>query len=177
MILAEPNDFHIVNLSEVDSTNDYMKQNWKLFPNKTVVVADFQTKGRGQFDRTWVSNKKENLLCSILFKENAINNVEILNQVVIDTVIKTLDQYEIRAYFKMPNDIYVSNKKIAGILIERQFNQYQIVNTIIGIGLNVNQVIFDGLNATSMHNECKKKYDIMAVLNSILKTLSTLLDG
>lgn len=174
MFQAEPNVYHIVHLSEVDSTNNYIKLNWKNLPNRTVVLADFQTKGSGQFERSWVSNKKENLLYSILIKENVIIDIELLNQIVIDMVIKTLDQFGIRANFKTPNDIYVSDKKIAGILIERQFDQYQLLYTIIGIGLNVNQVVFEGLNATSMHNESKKKFTIEHILDTMLKIFDTL---
>lgn len=110
-----------------------------------VVVAQEQTKGRGQHGNIWHSAKGENLLFSFVVFPNAIKAEDqfMLNKVVSLSVrhfIENLLKSEV--YIKWPNDIYIDNKKIAGILIEHSIMNDMLSSSIIGIGINVNQVAF-----------------------------------
>ena len=155
-------------LDQVDSTNEYIKREVNNLPNFTVVVASHQTDGRGQFDRKWLSNPNENLLCSILLRKTSQLVVDQLNSILIKTLMNTLQQFGIVSSFKSPNDIYVHDKKIAGILIERTFENKNLLYTIVGIGLNVNQVYFQIPNATSMHSEAGMMFQVKSILEALL---------
>jgi BirA family transcriptional regulator, biotin operon repressor / biotin---[acetyl-CoA-carboxylase] ligase len=153
---------------EIDSTNEFIKRQIDNLSNFTVIVANYQTNGRGQFDRKWLSNPNENLLCSILLKTVGCFITENLNTILVQTLLNTLKQYNIEATYKSPNDIYVNHLKIAGILVERSYENQNLRYTIIGIGLNVNQVEFPVPTATSMHNETGSIFLPRDILNTLL---------
>ncbi len=156
----------ILSFDVLDSTNDYLKKNHAFLKNHTVVHTLSQTHGRGQFERTWESDSGENLLCSILFKEEISQpNLMLLSSMSLVTL---LAEEKITALIKPPNDIYVEDKKIAGILIERIYEGQMHQATVIGLGLNVNQKTFHTENAISMSLLSKKKYDVYAVLLRLL---------
>jgi BirA family biotin operon repressor/biotin-[acetyl-CoA-carboxylase] ligase len=164
-------NWNIIFLDEIDSTNELIKREIKNLPNYTVVVANHQTNGKGQFDRKWVSNRNENLLCSILMKDTSILITEHLNSILINTIVNTLQRFGISASYKSPNDIYVNDLKIAGILVERAYENKHLLYTIVGIGLNINQVIFPIPKATSMHNETKMMFQVRYILDALLYQL------
>jgi BirA family transcriptional regulator, biotin operon repressor / biotin---[acetyl-CoA-carboxylase] ligase len=153
---------------EIGSTNSYMKEKHQELEPYTVVQALFQTQGRGQFDRTWISNKAENLMFSILFKHPIGFSPDLMNPIIVMALISSLKDYGINAYYKEPNDIYVNGKKIAGILIETKYDHRNLKYMVVGIGLNVNQIDFQELNATSMKNCMNDNYDLGIVLTKIL---------
>ena len=80
-------------------------------------------------------------------------------------------QYDIK--IKWPNDILVNKKKIAGILIENQFNGNNLASSVIGVGLNVNQTEFGelALTATSLNQELHQEFDIETILNTLCSKL------
>lgn len=140
------NDRPIVRLEATESTNLYLKklsgaQNLK---DGTVVVADFQTGGRGQMGNSWFSSKGENLLFSILIYPKEVLPIEqfILSRIASLAVKNTLDQFVDNIRIKWPNDIYWKDQKIAGILIENDIVGKFITKSVIGIGINVNQQSF-----------------------------------
>ena len=146
---------NIIKLDAIDSTNNYLK---KIILNEgindyTVVTAKFQTQGKGQLGTEWESEHSKNLICSV-YKKNI--NIKVQDQFVISALvslalIKTLRKVNLsNMHIKWPNDIMSDNKKICGILIENIVKQNYIKDTVIGIGLNVNQTIFYNLpNASS----------------------------
>jgi BirA family biotin operon repressor/biotin-[acetyl-CoA-carboxylase] ligase len=140
----------------------------------TVIMADEQTKGRGQRGAVWQSEVGKNLQFSIFIKciRLPIENQKIISQAVSIALVKTLDEFNIKAHVKWPNDIYIEDCKIAGVLIENSLKGTQIDNTIIGIGLNVNQSNFDLTNATSMYLETGRKTSVEEVLRSFLMAFS-----
>lgn len=162
---------NIILFDEIDSTNNYVKQNVQQLANHSVVRTHFQTNGRGQFERKWQSNKGDNLLFTILFKEQQTPITEVINPVIVGALISTLKEYKIEATYKSPNDIYVNNKKIAGILIETKYDQNRLQYMVVGIGLNINQQQFEGLNATSMANELNQTCKTDDVLNQLLSNI------
>ena len=149
---------NIIKLDAIDSTNNYLK---KIILNEgitdyTIVTTKFQTEGKGQLGTKWESEHSKNLICSV-YKKNI--NIKVQDQFVISALvslalIKTLRKVNLsNSYIKWPNDIMSDNKKICGILIENIVKENYIKDAVIGIGLNVNQTIFNNLpNATSIKN-------------------------
>lgn len=163
----------VIVFDELDSTNNYLINNYQKLQSYTIVKTNFQTKGRGQFARGWFSNKGENLLFSILLKDIEIKQIDSIKNIVKHSLIKLLVQYNIKGIFKEPNDILVNNKKILGILIETKTKNHEEFDYIvIGIGININQKEFNDLNATSFYNVTNNKYNNNEILQEFIKTFS-----
>ncbi|MDF2700130.1 MAG: birA [Haloplasmataceae bacterium] len=163
---------YLIEFELIDSTNDYLKNNYKRLPNFTIVKTKFQTNGHGQFGRTWESNNNENLMFSLLIKKDLPFLVHDVNPIIISTLINTLDDFGIEGRFKYPNDIYIGNRKIAGILIETKYDNKQLEYMIIGIGLNINQDFFNTQQAISLKQIINKDTNIDLVFKRLLKHLS-----
>ncbi|KGL64176.1 biotin/lipoate A/B protein ligase family protein [Polaribacter sp. Hel1_85] len=141
--------------------------------NLTTVVTKKQLKGRGQQDSIWVSEPHKNLTFSTLisFKDLKIIKRKYLNFAISLAIYGVLFDKNIpKLSIKWPNDILSANKKICGILIENTFSGDRIKNSIIGIGINVNQEIFPDFitNVTSLKLETKNEYNLDSLLNTIL---------
>ena len=135
-----------IELYSVDSTNAFLKRNYKNFPSETVVVAKKQTEGYGRRGNYWYSSKG-GLWYSVLFKPlkrpmNPWHYVRIFSLSIYDT----LEKYNIKARIKWPNDILVNDKKICGIASEGIIKGKKPEAIIVGIGMNVNNDILDELN-------------------------------
>ena len=135
----------IIWLQSVDSTNEEAKRHISDIDNLSVLSAWEQTAGRGQRGNTWTSNAGENLMFSIVLKSPVLMAEDhfALNEIAALSVADFLSTYGIKAEIKWPNDIYVGEKKICGILIENSFRGKTIPSSIIGIGLNINQRNFN----------------------------------
>lgn len=150
------NERRIIRLEETDSTNRYLKQlvREERPEEGSLVIADYQTEGRGQMGNSWYSGRGDNLLFSLLIypRQLPANESFILSRVTSLALKNLLDSFTDDIRIKWPNDIYWKDKKIAGILIENDIQGKEIDNTVIGIGLNVNQQIFpvDLANPVSM---------------------------
>lgn len=168
-------DKKIINLYIIDSTNDYLKREYLNLENKTIVKAGYQTLGRGQFDRLWQSESNQNLLFSILYKNFELDKISDLKILIKDSLLKLLSKYNIKGTFKEPNDILVNGKKILGILIESKINSnsnyYDYV--IVGIGININQTLFNNLEATSFKILNNKNYIVDEILNKLLEIIDS----
>lgn len=140
------NERRIIRLEETDSTNRYLKQLVREeHPEEgSLVIADYQTGGRGQMGNSWYSGRGDNLLFSLLIypRQLPANESFILSRITSLALKNLLDSFTDDIRIKWPNDIYWKDKKIAGILIENDIQGKEIDNTVIGIGLNVNQQIF-----------------------------------
>lgn len=140
------NERRIIRLEETDSTNRYLKQlvREERPEEGSLVIADYQTEGRGQMGNSWYSGRGDNLLFSLLIYPRQLpgNESFILSRVTSLALKNLLDSFTDDIRIKWPNDIYWKDKKIAGILIENDIQGKEIDNTVIGIGLNVNQQIF-----------------------------------
>jgi BirA family biotin operon repressor/biotin-[acetyl-CoA-carboxylase] ligase len=169
----------LVKLDAIDSTNDYLKDlvRNQTIENFTVVTAENQTNGKGQMGAIWVSEKGKNLIMSILVKDFIFDAATVfnLNIVVSLAVISSLKSLNIpNLSIKWPNDIMSDEKKIGGILIENNFKSDFTINSIIGIGLNVNQTDFNLLpQATSLTLITKNKIDRNILLFNIVNVLKT----
>ena len=169
----------VIRLSEIDSTNNYaaqqVRENGVL--EGLVIIADYQSKGKGQRSKSWESEKGKNLLCSIVLTPNfiGVSNQFILNKAIALAVLKAAELICPAAFLriKWPNDILMEDKKLAGILIESSINGSQIGSLIVGIGMNVNQLKFEveGRPAISISQELGSEIPIETVLQTICKSL------
>lgn len=165
-----------IHLKEVESTNDYAKSN--EYPLPTLIYADYQTKGRGQFQNIWHSQAQQNLLCSIVLPIHIqVAHSYYISEwisIVLVELIKHLNTTIHHIQIKWPNDIIVQTndgfKKIAGILIENSIEENHINKSIIGIGLNVNQTSFEQLEkiATSLKCINQKHYNISHIVSLLI---------
>lgn len=167
----------IIKLSAIDSTNDYLKQlsREKKLDNFTIVVANEQTKGRGQMGSKWVSEVGKNLTFSVLVKNVMIANEKLFdwNIVVALAVLEVLEKHEIqKVSIKWPNDIMADFKKVGGILIENVLKSGESFDSVVGIGLNLNQTNFEHLpRATSLKSLTNNDYDIFETAEEITKKI------
>lgn len=169
----------MIRLQETSSTNNYLReyiQKEKL-PEGSVVMADFQTGGRGQTGNSWESEAGENLLFSIVLYPDFIppNQQFLISQIAALAVKETLDQYTDQVTIKWPNDIYWKDKKICGMLIENDLTGASIYCSVIGIGINLNQSVFtsNAPNPVSLYRITGQKQDKEEVLNRFLDIFYT----
>jgi BirA family biotin operon repressor/biotin-[acetyl-CoA-carboxylase] ligase len=167
----------IIKLNAIDSTNSFLRQlsTEESVEDFTVVVAEYQTDGRGQMGTQWQSQNDKNLMFSV-FKEVSGLSVKshfYLSMAVSLAVFEALKVFQISALkIKWPNDILSEQQKLCGILIENVIKQNKLQSSIIGIGLNVNQTQFNDLpNATSMQLISGNHFDRDYVLQELLKQL------
>ncbi|WP_255075717.1 biotin--[acetyl-CoA-carboxylase] ligase [Lacihabitans sp. CCS-44] len=146
---------NLVFLPSCHSTNDIASeiiQN-KEFIDGTVIIADHQTAGKGQRGNVWESTPGENLLMSIILKTSFIKIEHQFNLSisVAVSVFEALNSFGVsNLSIKWPNDIYLNQKKIGGILIENSILGQKMGNSIIGIGLNIHQTKFENPRASSL---------------------------
>jgi BirA family biotin operon repressor/biotin-[acetyl-CoA-carboxylase] ligase len=167
----------LIKLEEVNSTNVFLSDLTLKdeLPDGTVVVAAHQFAGKGQRGNVWQSNKNQNLTFSILYYPvtKEVNKQFQLTQAISlglhDYLIKKCKQVKI----KWPNDLYISNKKIGGLLIENSIKGNNIAQTVIGVGLNINQVYFDLPNnkTTSLSIENAHIYNLENELKVLLSCI------
>lgn len=172
----------IIWLDSVDSTNSEAKRRISELRDLSVIAARNQTAGRGQNGNKWVSESSKNLTISIVLKNPIIKPWEqsIISEATSQAIIDTLASYGIDARIKLPNDIYIGDRKICGILIENSILGEKINWSIIGIGLNVNQTEFpsDLPNPTSMSLCCPvpgEEYSIDEVLDRLVSRVALLI--
>ena len=140
--------------------------------NGSIVITDFQENGRGQQGNVWVSEGAKNLLLTILLKpaDFVANRQYLLNIMTSLAIHLTLSKYlpHSKVEIKWPNDIYVNDSKISGILIETTISGNLLESVFCGIGLNVNQGHFSLNSATSMLIESGNTFDRHEVLETLL---------
>lgn len=137
---------HLIHLTTVSSTNTYLLDvlSKSTPPEGTAVLADYQEAGRGQIGSIWHSEPEKNLLCSILLYPNTLQAEDqfLLAQITSLTLIDVLTPICPQISIKWPNDLYLEDRKLGGILIQNQWLGSSLKSSIIGIGLNVNQQSF-----------------------------------
>jgi len=166
----------IFRLDRVDSTNNFAANliSSQLCQNGTAILAEEQTAGRGQRDQVWESESNRNLLCSyILLPDNvSVDQLPYYNWVLSLALLETLQFFSIDAKIKWPNDIFVNGKKICGVLLENQIGDGLIKSMILGVGLNINQILFKNDNATSIKLQTQIDYEIEEVFKVLNEALN-----
>lgn len=168
---------YLIKLDAIDSTNNYIKglASVALPKDYTVVVANMQTKGKGQMGAKWQAESGKNLTVSMFKRWHTLSISEqfYISMATSLAVYKALDTFKIpQLRIKWPNDILSADTKICGILIENVIKNNSLQGSIIGIGINVNQKFFDDLpNASSMSLITGVLYSVDEVLSESLKQL------
>ena len=218
-------EFKVIHINETDSTNGWLREfatdehgmtqrndigdarrDFHEIPchsdANVVVVAEYQTAGRGCGSNTWESERGKNLTFSVLLHPTEIpaNRQFLITEVVSVAMCETLEhlfrplspsdispdsgeqevtvKWPHEVTIKWPNDIYVGDRKICGILIENRLKGSTMTDSIVGIGLNVNQRTFvsDAPNPVSVYQLRGEETDREALLQVFLKELSKTLE-
>jgi BirA family biotin operon repressor/biotin-[acetyl-CoA-carboxylase] ligase len=169
----------IHHLSVVDSTNNYAAKliSEGKIQNGSVIMADFQTNGRGQRGNTWQSVSSENLMFSLVFQPIGITPDQQIRLSWYTAVIwiKCLHRFSIAAQIKWPNDIFVGENKLGGILIEQQILGNTIAWSIVGCGMNVNAHP-ELKNTSSIFEQTQVHFKPRTLLNEFLELFNGHLD-
>ncbi len=168
--------FRILHYPVLDSSNNLAKEFAARGAGEgTVVFSDYQTKGRGQFKRKWVSPRAKDLLFSLITRPAHLKAGEasLVTQLAAMSVRDVLmSVFKIEAKIKKPNDLLVNGKKICGILVESSTSGKTVEYMVIGIGLNVNSKQRELVRgATSIFEVVGIKADRRELLEHILRDL------
>jgi BirA family biotin operon repressor/biotin-[acetyl-CoA-carboxylase] ligase len=170
---------HIIELAEVDSTNTYAINllNELNIPEGILIYAKNQTAGRGQMGNTWQAERGKNLTFSLILHPTFLSADKqfYLSKITSLAVFETLTEflppslYDIK--IKWSNDTLVNHKKISGILIENVLRGNMLQSSVIGVGININQQNFSGIEnqATSLSLLLEKDLDVKEVLSAFCK--------
>ncbi len=183
MTTSKPIGSAVLRYEIVESTNitavDLLRRN--EIGHGAVIIAKDQSNGKGQRGNSWNSEKGENLLCSFVLRPSGLlaSNQFLLSAVaalaVQHTVEKTLLNAPSVEYIKVkwPNDVLINKKKVAGILIENSVQSNEVSTSVIGIGINVNQMEFLGLpHASSLRQFTEAELDIEDVFASLVANIN-----
>ena len=177
-------NWKIVHIDETDSTNSWLRKRLAADERSDanlVIWAEYQTAGRGCGTNRWESERGENLTFSMLIhpKELPATQQFHISMAISLAICEAIGQYIGDVSIKWPNDIYWRNGKIGGILIENTLKGSIIMDSIIGVGLNVNQRVFksDAPNPVSMWQICEHETDREALLKEILEAFERILDS
>jgi len=180
----------LIELSTIDSTNIYAMAQIRagLAKSGSCYTADFQTNGKGQHGRVWESSKGQNLLCSYILELNTLDTLK--NWTPADQIgFSAAIALGVRAFFaafagsetkiKKPNDIYFSDRKAGGILIENLVRGQEWTWTVIGIGMNINQSAFSSAavnkvssNPISLQEITNKNWDVKQMQQHLSEALN-----
>ncbi len=148
-------------------------------PHGYVIVTKAQTAGRGQRGNSWEAEPGQNLTFSMLLRPQRISarrQFE-LSMLVSLAIVNVLDRYVENVAIKWPNDIYVGDKKICGILIENTLSDSLLARSIVGVGLNVNQKRFlsDAPNPVSLAQLTNTEYNLTELMQQLASEIVTAL--
>ena len=165
-------NYKLIHLESVGSTNLHASDllSGKLISEPAVILADFQTEGKGQGSNQWESHSAQNLLFSVIVFPKKIKAKEqfYISKIAAISIREELSKHISRIKIKWPNDILANKKKISGTLIENRLISDSISASIVGIGINVNQEQFS-VPATSLKNEAGNEFNRMNLLNEVLE--------
>ena len=164
----------------VDKTESTMNLAWDYADKKKshglLIITDFQTQGRGRFNRTWISHPKKDLLFSIILKLPT----KMLNQLLMISSLSIYDllfSLEMNPQIKWPNDVLINHKKIAGVIAESRVLSDELSYVVIGIGLNVNLSLPAESPVADTYTSLYKEKNIQFERYELLKQLLANLDN
>lgn len=175
---------NIVKLPEINSTNSYLLQSLakgETWAEESVVYTLKQTAGRGQPGNSWESEPGKNIAFSLLLRPTMVpvNSQFVISELTCLGIVDALDillggSYHAPISIKWPNDIYAGDEKICGILIENTLMGATISNSVIGVGINVNQLHWEG-NAPNPTSMCilagNREFDPETVLKTAIAAI------
>lgn len=170
-------------VDSIGSTNSAMVAGADSYGHGDVLCARSQTAGRGQRGNTWQSEPGKNLTFSLMLRPRRLKATDafllsmLVSNGIVDALAPLLPGLEVEV--KWPNDIYVGNGKLAGILIENSLSGPYIERSVVGVGLNVNQASFPpmSLHPVSMAMISGRNFDLEDVLNVVADAVVRRVDG
>ena len=158
-----------IDFTNIDSTSLYLKRNYQEIENFTFVSSLYQSQGKGRNVRKWESEPGKNLLFSLIIKDKEViekfTSLSLISAYCIYNVIKSLNIEDVS--IKWPNDIYIKDKKVCGILLEGISCNNELLAIVIGVGLNVNQQEFATANATSLYLNSQIEYQLNEIKQKV----------
>ncbi|MDO5760400.1 MAG: biotin--[acetyl-CoA-carboxylase] ligase [Bacteroidota bacterium] len=169
--------YEILKLDSVDSTQTFLMErdeNLDLQEFYTVYTSN-QSAGKGQGEHKWESEKDKNICFSFLLRPVFINPADqyIITQIISLAIVQTLRDYGLKEVkIKWPNDIYVKENKICGILVQNKIIGREFATSYVGIGININQTQFSfAPNPTSLCLETNKEFDKYKVFQKVMQNI------
>ena len=168
---------NITILEEIDSTNSWLISNAQQLPDNSAVMARKQVAGRGQRGTQWEAEPEKNLTLSLLLRPVALPAAKsfMLSEAVAVAVAQTIEEIEpnVNVSIKWPNDIYVGENKLGGVLIENSLGAENVNQSIVGLGLNINQKQFfsDAPNPVSLIQLTEKEYSVDEFAEEIVEAI------
>lgn len=169
-------------LKEVESTNSYLKRlpadQWS---HGTVLLTDIQTAGRGQYEKSWISDPFRNLTFTIALKPEINSSLTLLTLGCASAVSDVLQRYcHEPIQIKWPNDIFVAGMKMGGILTESVFMGSRIERVLLGIGININQTEIKQLysyNSCSLADLTQTEFTREGLLSECLQEIELMYEN
>jgi BirA family biotin operon repressor/biotin-[acetyl-CoA-carboxylase] ligase len=164
----------VVTFEVIDSTNAAAKKLAESgAPEGTAVIAEYQTAGRGRFNRTWHGEAGKNIILSLILRPREEQSAHLLTYLSALCAAKTAeDSAGVQVECKWPNDLLINGKKFCGILLESAWNDSSIDYVVVGIGMNVNQETFPNelqQTATSLKKESGHEFDLTPIIKDFLE--------
>ena len=167
---------NIILYDELDSTNNEARRVLDALDNLSVIAAVGQSAGRGQGDHTWFASPGKNITATIVLKPENLSAGDYLfvTRVTTLALLSYLREHGVQARIKWPNDIWVEDRKICGILIENIIDGNRMKACLIGIGLNINEEGWpENLpNPVSLKELTGKEYDVRHELQLLVGQIS-----
>lgn len=165
----------IIELKSIDSTNKFAMEIAKNTSENTVIIAEKQTNGYGTKKQPWYSDG-DSIICSFLIFPKNIKNIDMefsykVGKVISESINELLN---LKTVVKRPNDIYLENKKMSGILVETEYFKNALKYIIIGVGINVNQEEFPpeiSDIATSIYISTGEKREKKLIITELIKRI------
>jgi BirA family biotin operon repressor/biotin-[acetyl-CoA-carboxylase] ligase len=166
----------LIYMPECHSTNVIMEQMVKQnsLPEGSVVIAGYQSAGKGQRGNTWVAERDKNLTFSLFVAPSFLRAssqmflTKAFSLAITDWLKKITS---VPAHIKWPNDILLNQKKVCGMLIENQIHADRLAISIAGIGININQLNFPFSSATSLLAETGRTWNLYECLYDLIHHL------
>ena len=159
--------------AELDSTNNEARRTLDGLDNFSVLATESQTAGRGQGLHTWYATPGRNLTFTVVLKPRQLDARDgiLITYITTVSLVRFLAEHGVEARIKWPNDIWVGDKKICGILIENVLDGQYVGASIIGIGLNINETGWpeELPNPVSLSELTGRQYDIHEELERFYK--------
>lgn len=174
--MTDTHDFQIIELEEVDSTNNFLREHSSSLPCRiTLATAEYQTAGRGATGG-WESEEGQNLVFSLLIHPVMVPApaMFVLSEALALAISSVLEHYCAGIQIKWPNDIYCGDRKMVGMLIENDLLGKTVKNSVMGVGVNVNQTLFtsDAPNPCSLAQVLGYSVNRTEVLKNIVEAFS-----
>lgn len=166
-----------VHFKKINSTSVFLRENSEQFRHGDWVSADYQSAGHGQVGNSWESEREKNVLFSLMLRPLEVlpQRSFVLTEIVTLGTLRALTEIvpEVDVKIKWPNDIYVGDRKLSGILIESSMMAGKIDSAVVGMGLNVNQLEFksDAPNPVSLAQLTGREFDVRELMGRIVECI------